>query len=98
MSWTSSRTVVGRGSDLLRSVRRLPWDDSTNTTARLIDISRPTRDQMHMAVHDCLSGGLSTVHAHVEAFDRFVLGEHLQSHLIKKQINRAPLWVVEVEI
>ena len=50
---------------------------------------------MHMAVHDCLSGGLSTVHAHVEAFDRFVLGEHLQSHLIKKQINRAPLWVVE---
>jgi hypothetical protein len=98
MSWRSSLTVVGRGSDPLRSVRRLPWDDSTNTTARLIDISRPTRDQMHMAVHDRLSRGLSAVHAHVEAFDRFVLSEHLQSHLIQKQIDRAPLWVMEVEI
>jgi hypothetical protein len=55
MSWTSSLTVVGQGSDLLRSVRRLPRDDTTNTTARLIDITRSTRDQMHMAVHDRLA-------------------------------------------
>ena len=51
-----------------------------------------------MAVHDRLSGGRSAVHAHVEAFDAFVLSEHLQSHLIKKQVDRAPLWVMEVEI
>ena len=89
--------MVGRGSDL-GSVRSLPWDDGTNSTARLIDISRPTRDKMHMAVHDRLSGGRSAVHAHVEAFDAFVLSEHLQSHLIKKQVDRAPLWVMEVEI
>ena len=98
MSWRSSLTAVGRESDLIRSVRRLSRDDGTNTTARLIDISRPTRDQMYMAVHDRLSRGLSAVHSHVEAFDAFVLTQHLPSHLIKKQVDRAPLWVMEVEI
>lgn len=51
-----------------------------------------------MAVHDRLARDLSAVHAHVEAFDRLVLSEDVQSYLIKKEIDRAPLWVMEVEI
>jgi hypothetical protein len=84
-SWTSLRTTVDQGRALLRSVCRLPWDDCTNTTARLIDIPRATRNEMHMAVHDSLSCRLATVHAHVEAFDRFVSSEDGCSDLIKKQ-------------
>ena len=89
--------MAGQGRRLLGSVRCLPWDDRTNTTAQLIDITRPTRDQMHMAVHDGLPSRLAAVHAHVEAFDRLVLRKHLPPHLIEQQVDRAPLWVVEIE-
>jgi hypothetical protein len=80
------------------SVRRLAWDDRTNTTAGLIDIPRPARDQMDMAVHDGLTRRLAAVHANVEALDRCVGSEHVQSHLIENEIDGAPLGLVKVEI
>jgi hypothetical protein len=57
----------------------LPWDDAANTTARLINISRPARDQMDVSVHNGLSGRLAAVHAYVEAFNRFVSSEDVCS-------------------
>ena len=80
------------------SVRRLAWDDRTNTTAGLIDIPRPARDQMDMAVHDGLTRRLAAVHANIEALDRCVGSEHVQSHLIENEIDGAPLGLVKVEI
>ena len=50
-----------------------------------------------MTVHDGLPCRNAAVHAHVEALDPFVLREHLPSHLIKEQVDRAPLGLVEVE-
>jgi hypothetical protein len=80
------------------SVRRLAWDDRTNTTAGLIDIPRPARDQMDMAVHDGLTRRLAAVHANIEALDRCVGSEHVQSHLIENEIDGAPFGLVKVEI
>jgi hypothetical protein len=66
------------------SIRRLSWNDPAHSTTGLIDISRPARDQMDMAVHDGLTRRLAAVHAHVEALDCFVLIEHVRSDLIEK--------------
>ena len=80
------------------SVHRLAWDDRTNTTAGLLDIPRPARDQMDMAVHDGLTRRLAAVHANVEALNRGVGSEHFQSHLIENEIDGALLGLVKVEI
>ena len=50
-----------------------------------------------MTVHDGLPCRNAAVHAHVEALDPFVLREHLPSHLIKEQVDRTTLGLVEVE-
>ena len=41
-----------------------------------------------------MSCRLPAVYAHIEALDCFVLISTFESHLIKKQIDRAPLGVV----
>ena len=51
-----------------------------------------------MAVHDGLTRRLAAVHADVEALDRCVGSEHVQSHVIENEIDGAPLGLVKVEI
>jgi hypothetical protein len=53
---------------------------------------------MDMAVHDGLTRRLAAVHANVEALDRCVGSEQVQSHLIENEIDGAPLGLVKVEI
>jgi hypothetical protein len=50
-----------------------------------------------MAVHDRMPRRLAAVHAHVEALDLIVLGQHLPSHLVEQQVDRAPLGLVEIK-
>jgi hypothetical protein len=51
---------------------------------------------MDVAVHDSLTRCLAAVRAHIEALNRLVLSEHVRSDLIEKQVDRTPLWVVEI--
>ena len=50
-----------------------------------------------MAVHHGLTGDRAAVHAEVEALHSPVLGQDVEAELVKEEVDRRPLWFVQVE-
>jgi hypothetical protein len=54
-------------SELTRRIISLAWDEMANAASRIFNLTLAPRDQTEMTMQNCLTCGLTSIHADVES-------------------------------